>query len=170
MPIPDRVPQTRTEFERGVEVEIVRAHRLAHPLGLALVAIDRFDTITRQGGAEAEQAATAATVHIILSSIRLYDYFGIWDEGTFAVLFPETTEAGVLAAARRLVVTVRQGALAAGSPIPLTVSIGVATAGSSRQEQLSTLVAAAQRALDRAQRSSGNRAELEAPEAGASAA
>ena len=111
-------------FRAKLSEEWDRAARYHAPLSLVLLDLDNFAARNRSFGFEAGDQALEAAVAVIKSKIRTVDVLARLGPDEYAVILPETGEAGARVAAERL----RAGILAvtpAGQP-PLSACLGAA--------------------------------------------
>lgn len=113
----------QSEFQTRLEKEIARAARYHSPLSLVLLDLDGFAARNQALGAEAGDQARQNAVTVMKSKIRTVDVLARLGEGEYAVILPETGEAGARVAADRLR-TGLAGTSPAGQP-PLTACFGV---------------------------------------------
>lgn len=137
-----------------LEAELARSQRHHHQLALVLVRPDDFERLAAAPAA-AGQEVLEAVAEVIGNELRSIDVALRHDESTFALILPETPAEGARVAAERirLLLPLRVGRV---EDRELTVSLGIAEFphdASSHDE----LVAAAERALDRAAEFGGNR-------------
>lgn len=111
-------------FRAKLSEEVDRASRYHAPLSLVLLDLDNFAARNRSFGFEAGDRALQAAVAAIKSKIRTVDVLARLGPDEYAIILPETGEAGARVAADRL----RAGILAvtpAGQP-PLSACLGAA--------------------------------------------
>ncbi len=111
-------------FRARLSEEIDRASRYHAPLSLILLDLDNFAARNRSFGFEAGDRALEAAVAAIKSKIRTVDLMARLGPDEYAIILPETGEAGARVAADRL----RAGIFAvtpAGQP-PLSACLGAA--------------------------------------------
>lgn len=111
-------------FRARLTEETDRAARYHAPLSLVLLDLDNFAARNRSFGFEAGDQALEAAVAVIKSKIRTVDMLARLGPDEYAIILPETGEAGARVAAERL----RAGILAAvpaGQP-PLSACLGAA--------------------------------------------
>lgn len=83
---------------RGLESEVERGRRFRSPLSLALIDITALAEISARYGEGADDAVLSCYAGEILASFRTYDLVTRYDRNEFAVLFPNTDQAGALRA------------------------------------------------------------------------
>jgi len=152
-------------WEREAASEVARAVRTRTPLALVLIDIDRFKLVNDLHGHLAGDRALRAIAHTFQIFLRDYDLAGRFGGEEFALLLPQTGAAD----ARRIAERVR-GHIAAmpisvndtpgAEPLQITVSMGVAALGltwdSATGNQLTDLLAGADRALYQAKNAGRN--------------
>ena len=152
----------RYEFDR----ELARAERTRRPLALVVLDLDHFKRYNDAHGHPAGDRALKRVAMILEDITRSVEVTARIGGEEFAVVAPDTDEAGVVALAERLRLGVRSEF--AGTDPPLTLSCGVAVhlPGQARYDDL---IEAADRALYAAKRAGRNRVaeRRRAPLAGA---
>ncbi len=131
-------------FRARLAEEWDRAARYHAPLSLVLVDLDNFAARNRSFGFNAGDLALEATVAVIKSKIRTVDVLARLGPDEYAVILPETGEAGARVAAERLRAGI-SGVTPAGQP-PLSACVGTALM-TPEMAGAATLVARAQDAL-----------------------
>ncbi len=111
-------------FRARLTEEIERAARYHAPLSLVLLDLDDFAGRNRSLGFEAGDQALEAVEAVIKSKIRTVDVLARLGADDYAVILPETGEAGARVAADRLRSGIAGVALA-GQP-PLSACLGIA--------------------------------------------
>jgi diguanylate cyclase (GGDEF)-like protein len=151
----------RRAFMRRLQDETSRAQRYGAPLTLAMIDLDEFKAINDVHGHAAGDAILRCYATDVLTVLRHHDMVARYGGEEFAVLLPNTTPDGAVAAMtkvrnRSLEVRCEHQSLALALP---TFSTGIAlyTPGESHTD----LIDRADRALYRAKRLGRNRIELE---------
>ena len=151
----------RRAFMRRLQDETSRAQRYGAPLTLAMIDLDEFKAINDLYGHAAGDAILRSYATDVLTVLRHHDMVARYGGEEFAVLLPNTTPDGAVAAItkarnRALQVRCEHQNLALALP---TFSTGIAlyTPG----ESYTDLIDRADRALYRAKRLGRNRIELE---------
>jgi diguanylate cyclase (GGDEF)-like protein/PAS domain S-box-containing protein len=103
--------------------EIERAARYHAPLSLVLLDLDNFTSRNRTFGFPAGDLALQSTVAVIKSKIRTVDVLARFGADEYAIILPETGEAGARVAAERMRTGIA-GISSNGLP-PLTACFGV---------------------------------------------
>lgn len=150
---------------RGLETRaaeaIAIAHRHGRPLACLIIDLDHFKTINDTYGHAAGDRSLREAAHRIRSNLRASDIVARYGGEEFLLLLPETDEAGAVAVAEKartvlaealVDVETEQGPAA----ITLQASVGIAS-WEATMKDLSTLYAAADRALYEAKRTGRNR-------------
>ncbi len=153
-------------WEREAAAEVARAVRTRTPLALALVDIDHFKTVNDIYGHLAGDKALSGIARTFRIFLRDYDLVGRFGGEEFALLLPHTKAVDAYGIAERI----REHIAAtpfdvAGMPdagaVRVTVSMGVAALGThwdaTTGNQLTDLLAAADRALYQAKRAGRDR-------------
>ena len=121
-----RLPN-RPSFQAHFERERARAQRSGRPVALLLVDADHFKRVNDSLGHQAGDAALCHLGRLMRSKLRSSDLLARIGGEEFAVLLPETSLQGGLAAAQQMCRTVRENPFRwEGAEQSLTVSIGVA--------------------------------------------
>jgi diguanylate cyclase (GGDEF)-like protein len=142
----------RYEFDR----ELARAERTRRPLALVVLDLDHFKRYNDAHGHPAGDRALKRVAMILEDITRSVEVTARIGGEEFAVVAPDTDEAGAVALAERLRLGVRSEF--AGTDPPLTLSCGVAVhlPGQARYDDL---IEAADRALYTAKRAGRNRVQ-----------
>jgi diguanylate cyclase (GGDEF)-like protein len=143
-----------TTWRRESSSEVARALRTESPVAVALIDIDHFKAVNDIYGHLAGDDALRDLSNLLKLVVREYDLVGRFGGEEFALLLPQTDEAGARNIAERVRaqtadLRIDVPGAPATEPIRLTVSIGVAVLGAGGQ-QLTELLAAADVALYRA--------------------
>lgn len=148
-------------WEREAAAEVARAVRTRTPLALALVDIDHFKAVNDVHGHLAGDKALRCIAHTFRIFLRDYDLVGRFGGEEFALLLPHTKAVDAYGIAERIrehiaATPIDIDGVPGAGPVRVTVSIGVAALGvhwdASTSNQLTDLVAAADRALYQAKR------------------
>ncbi len=121
----------RYALEQALTAEVERSKRLNHPLSLIIFDIDSFKAYNDKWGHPAGDTRLKATAKMIRYILRRYDVAARYGGDEFAIILPNTDEAGAFEFAKRL----QSAARANTTEIPIenkgisghTLSIGVAT-------------------------------------------
>ncbi len=119
----------------ALETELDRAYRYGRPFGVLFLDIDHFKAINDTGGHATGDAALQQFAALVRERLRGTDIVGRWGGEEFVALLPETDEAGALAAAEEVCVTVAKTVFAIGGGLRMTCSIGVASSQAERPSQ-----------------------------------
>jgi diguanylate cyclase (GGDEF)-like protein len=147
-------------WQQAAGTEAARAARTGRPLAVAMIDIDHFKAVNDTRGHLAGDKVLAAVAGVIAEGVRGYDVAGRFGGEEFAVLLPDTGEAGAARMAERLRVRIAGTAVGfGGGELRVTVSIGIAVSrpGCATAEEL---VAAADAALYAAKRDGRDRVRL----------
>lgn len=122
----------RRHFLAGLGAELERAQRYGNPLSVLMLDVDHFKAINDRHGHALGDEALKALVGTLRGGLRDMDVVGRLGGEEFAILLPETGQAGLMEVAERL----RQRVAALALPLPggggtlsFTVSIGGALPG-----------------------------------------
>ena len=121
----------RYALEQALTAEVERSKRLNHPLSLIIFDIDSFKAYNDKWGHPAGDTRLKATAKMIRYILRRYDVAARYGGDEFAIILPNTDEAGAFEFAKRL----QSAARASTTEMPIenkgvsghTLSIGVAT-------------------------------------------
>jgi len=139
--------------------ELARAHRFQRPLSFALLDIGGSEGSVAQYGQLAVETMLREVARRVLTTVRRYDSVGRWGGAGSASCCLEATLPQACAVAERIVAAVSQRRIhLCESVMDSTLSAGVISAVQPGGVRLPDLEAAADDALDRARRASGNRA------------
>ncbi len=119
----DRIPYRLLE-------EAARALRYDRPLALALLRVDRLESIVEQDGAEAADRLLASLTQVVSEQIRDVDILEPLTGGLLMLMLPETSKADAAVVAERLRAEVERTPFVSppelGVSTPLTASVGIA--------------------------------------------
>ena len=144
---------TPAYFQRQLALEIERAKRYRHPLGLAIARLDQYEGFLEQYG-EKSREYLARVAETLKSNTRSSDLIARHEHNAIIVMFPETDLEGSRIACEKL----RNAVLALKAPRPdaqLTVSCGV-SAYPDVTEDPQALVASAAECFAKARTLGGN--------------
>jgi diguanylate cyclase (GGDEF)-like protein len=85
-----------------LEIEVKRATRYTHPLGICLVDLDRFALVNANHGHATGDAVLATVAKLVKGNVRDVDIAGRFGGDEFLVILPEQTLKGSLVVAERL--------------------------------------------------------------------
>lgn len=143
--------RNRRAFESALDQELAIAERRATPLSLLIVDADHFKRVNDNHGHAAGDQVLQTLACLLEGVARTIDIVARVGGEEFAVLLPNTDEAGALAVAERMRVAVAE---ASWPEAAVTVSIGSATR--LRGETAASLGTRADQALYRAKESGRN--------------
>lgn len=151
----------RRAFMRRLQDEISRAQRYGSPLALAMIDLDEFKAVNDIHGHAAGDAILRCYASDVLTVLRHHDLVARYGGEEFAVLLPNTTQDGAIAAIHKVknrALQVECEYQGRGFKLP-TFSTGIAlyTAGEAHTD----LIDRADRAMYRAKRLGRNRVEIE---------
>jgi diguanylate cyclase (GGDEF)-like protein len=145
----------RRTLDRILELEVARAGRQGVPLSIAILQIDRFAEIQKNGGNRAGDEALRGVAQILAESVRLMDTIARFGDDQFILVAPGPDG---LIVAERLV-----RGIAALPPVegkPISVSAGIAgfpIDGRTPEE----LLAVAEKAMGEARQAGGDRVDTQ---------
>jgi two-component system, cell cycle response regulator len=117
----------RRYFQEALERELTRSRRYHNPFVLVLVDIDHFKGINDRWGHQAGDTVLRRVAAAMKSKVRSNDLVARIGGEEFAVLLPETRQAGGVALAEKLRRVVEDERIHhEGNRIPVTISLGVA--------------------------------------------
>ena len=151
----------RRAFVQRLQDEISRAQRYGSPLALAMIDLDEFKAINDLHGHAAGDAILRSYATEVLTVLRHHDLVARYGGEEFAVLLPNTTQEGAIAAitkARNRALQVECGFQGRVLKLP-TFSTGISLYAMG--ESHIDLIDRSDRALYRAKRLGRNRIELE---------
>jgi len=150
---------SRRKFCQLAELELTRATRYALPLMLLMIDLDHFKQVNDSFGHQSGDAVLQGFVQTVRSVLRESDLLGRLGGEEFAVLLPNTDQAGGCALAQRMIDSVRTSPVAANhEAVRYTISIGAAEF--TRDTPLPELLAQADSALYRAKAAGRDRLEV----------
>ncbi len=151
--------KNRKYFDVHLANEIKRASRSNLPLSLLMIDIDRFKQVNDQYGHLAGDACLRAVASALLGCLlRPDDDVVRYGGEEFAIILPQTDEAGAVQLANKICRTVAALQFEfEGQSIPITVSIGCHATKPAIDCTSESLIAAADAALYRAKHSGRNR-------------
>jgi diguanylate cyclase (GGDEF)-like protein/PAS domain S-box-containing protein len=141
----------RRHFYELMHAERERTLRGGHRLSLCLFDVDHFKGINDQHGHIAGDHALSAIARAAKGQLRVNDALGRLGGEEFAILLPNTDQAGALVLAERVRAAVERAVVQSGEPaeerdaIRVTVSLGVAELRA--DESMESLLKRADRAL-----------------------
>jgi diguanylate cyclase (GGDEF)-like protein len=149
----------RRHFLTHLETEVRRSTRYPQPLTLAIFDLDRFKSVNDTYGHAAGDAVLRAMADCLRATFRETDLAGRLGGEEFAILMPATAQDGAVAVCERLRLTVARTAVPAGdATVQATISIGIAA--QRPEEDGTSLLVRADRALYQAKRNGRNRIEI----------
>ncbi|MHB8718393.1 MAG: GGDEF domain-containing protein [Candidatus Dormibacteria bacterium] len=136
----------RRAVDEKLAEELHRAHRYGRELAVFLLDVDGLKRVNDEHGHLAGDALVCEVARRLDAAVRLTDLAGRWGGDEFAVVCPETNNAGAAALALKLHAALTERPMRVGDRIlPVRVSIGWAVDGS--RGDVVALIAAADAAL-----------------------
>jgi len=119
----------RRAFLEVMKAVLARARRLAEPVSLVMVDIDKFKTINLEHGRGIGDLALVEFASLVMEGRRNQDVFCRFGGEEFVLMLPGTPEEGADLVAARIKSKIEKASLTPGGvPIKLTISMGVMTA------------------------------------------
>ncbi|MBS0194429.1 MAG: diguanylate cyclase [Proteobacteria bacterium] len=143
-----------------LDIEVERARRFGAPLSLAVLDIDRFETIDDPAGHDMRDTVLHNVGAAVRDELRQVDIAGRVGAGAFCIVLPGTPLPGGLTLADALRQEIESIAHVRGErSTTTTASLGVVALDEAHGEDAIALLQAADDALARARRAGGNRVE-----------
>ena len=119
----------RRAYLEVMKAVLARARRLAEPVSVIMMDIDKFKKINQKHGRRIGDATLAAFAALVMEGRRGQDVFCRFGGEEFVLMLPGTSEEGCKLVAARIRSKIEKTALAPeGVAVKLTVSMGLATA------------------------------------------
>jgi diguanylate cyclase (GGDEF)-like protein len=129
-----------------LQAEVARAQRYKRPLSICMISVDQFDKIRNTYGPLGAEMVLKHIASLLQESLRGVDIAARYQAEQFAIVLPETNNAGAVVVAERLAKRVATRPVKINlQSINVTVSIGVATFlrhGLSRDDMIRAALAA----------------------------
>ncbi|WP_455199613.1 diguanylate cyclase domain-containing protein [Kaarinaea lacus] len=154
----------RRAFMRRLEDEVSRVQRHGAPLGLVLMDLDHFKNINDLRGHAAGDEVLRSYAREILSIFRHHDLVARYGGEEFAVLLPNTTQDGVIAALNKVRRRVEEVAMLKGADAAQLPTFSAGVAEYRPGETPSSLIERADSALYEAKRKGRNCTEISGEE------
>ena len=125
--------------------ELARMRRYGSPMALMILDVDDFKRINDTWGHPTGDRVLQALAQVMNDAVRDQDTVGRLGGEEFAVILPETDQAGAAIIAERIRAAVQDSVMATtddGTPVRITVSIGVTTLASENDSFEAALVRA----------------------------
>lgn len=140
--------------------ELARAHRENKLVGIVLADVDHFKAINDKYGHMAGDVVLQEIARRMTKCTRPYDCVGRYGGEEFLMIFPTSTDEGILRLAERMRKAIEATpVLTPEGEIAITASFGVLVAHSSGQSDVNELLRLADAALYRAKHAGRNRVE-----------
>ena len=144
-------------FFRELRLEVARAHRYKRPLTILALRLDNFEDIKAKYGPLGRELVLKHIGKLLLSLLRESDLASRLPDDQFAIILPETNEAGAKLVAERIRHSLAKKPVKVNSLVlEITPSIGLATCPKHGQES-DTLLESCFTAQAEALNSGGNR-------------
>lgn len=151
----------RREFERRLQAEFSRADRIAQPLCLILVDLDRYQAVLDTYGREVGDRIVLRVSDVLQTQLRPYDIRARWDMDEFALLLPAMDVSLARSVAERLRKAIERSEIEwQGNRIGCTASLGVSVYGLDNFPSSESMLEGAVDALRRAKMRGRNRTVL----------
>ncbi|HKV28412.1 MAG TPA: diguanylate cyclase [Candidatus Acidoferrales bacterium] len=141
--------------------ELARAYRENKPVGVALADLDHFKAVNDKYGHIAGDLVLQEVARRMTKCVRSYDCVGRYGGEEFLMIFPTSTEEGIVRLAERMRKALEAKPVRTPEgDIAITASFGVSVIRSSVQNDVNELLRTVDAALYRAKRTGRNRVEL----------
>lgn len=145
-------------FNNAMQKEIARCHRYGRPFSLILLDVDGFKTINDTHGHPAGDLVLQAIANDIQKRTRNADTVIRYAGDEFALMLPETDQAGAMVKAENCRRNIEALQIAVdGNSVRVTVSVGVASYDGRSSQKETKLLDAADRALYESKEKGRNR-------------
>lgn len=159
-----RLPHRRVIRSR-LDEELARAWREQKSLGVILLEIDDLKRINDMRGEVEGDQVLQQVAALLAASIRADDCVGRFAAGQFLIVVPGCNMYETVMLAERIRKSLCETPIvSAGGSVPISASFGVTAAPAEPNQGSQSWIAAARRALSRAQDAGGNRVYLAASE------
>lgn len=119
----------RRAFLEVMKAVLARARRLAEPVSLVMIDIDKFKKVNLAHGRVIGDLALAEFASLVMEGRRSQDVFCRFGGEEFVLMLPGTPEEGADLVAARIKAKIEKSSITPdGVPIKLTISMGVVTA------------------------------------------
>ena len=119
----------RRAFLEVMKAVLARAHRLAEPVSLVMIDINKFKKVNQVHGRVTGDLALAEFAAQVMEDRRSQDVFCRFGGEEFVLMLPGTPEEGADLVAARIKARIETTSInPSGTPIKLTISMGVVTA------------------------------------------
>jgi diguanylate cyclase (GGDEF)-like protein len=161
---PDRGLFSLAQIQHLMRVEFNRAQRYDYPIVCMMIAVDRLGHLRDLYGYEAKEEILGAVVKLLMRETRSSDFLGRMADDRLLAVVPHTGRMGGESLAIRLLAQARDLEFESdGRTIGVTLSIGSSNNEGGATLFFDAMLQASEHALHRAQQSSGDRHEVQAP-------
>jgi diguanylate cyclase (GGDEF)-like protein len=140
--------------------ELERSERNNHPLSACMLDLDHFKKVNDEYGHQAGDHVLQELCQRVRASIRPYDGIGRYGGEEFLIVFPETQGEQARSQADRVRKTVAAVPFDLGDGVQKTVTCSIGVAEYERDEDLTSLISRADKALYRAKNEGRDRVVL----------
>jgi diguanylate cyclase (GGDEF)-like protein len=145
-------------LKTALQREIRRASRFGQELSLVIVGVDDLESFNGQHGHLRGSLLLKELASLLTQQVRSFDVLGKYGEDAFMLILPQTARAGATEVGERIRAAVERHTFSPATTGATTVSLGVASFPQDGAD-VNDLVAATDRALERARRHGTNRVE-----------
>ena len=148
-------------IKNALRREVRRASRFGQELSVISIDVDRFESHTEALGEGKSRMLLKELAGTLAQQVRSFDVMGRCGDDAFMLILPQTDREGATEVAERIRATIEQQAFSLAPAGAVTVSLGVAAFPQDASDT-GDLVAAAERAVQRAKQLGRNRVEASA--------
>jgi diguanylate cyclase (GGDEF)-like protein len=146
------------QLQEAMRIELTRASRTKVAMAFLMLDVDHFKQLNDRHGHQAGDVGLRQVADILRSGLRQYDTVARYGGDEFALLLPETDQAGAMACAERCRAGIEKLAPAGAEGVRLSASIGVALYPNPAVTTPQDLIKIADSALYEAKKAGRNRA------------
>jgi two-component system, cell cycle response regulator len=145
------------QLHEALRIELTRSARTGTSLAFVMLDVDHFKQLNDTHGHQAGDVGLKQVADILRSGLRQYDTVARYGGDEFAMLLPETNEAGAVSCAERCRAQIERLTPAGPDGARLTASIGIAMFPNPAATTAAELVKVADAALYEAKKGGRNR-------------